>query len=516
MKAVVIGSGLAGLTAAAYLVHDGHDVTVYEQSGDVGGVTGGFSKDGFSWDMGQLILEGFGPGEQAAKVLDELGLRTGLKLTRQDRVYSFPDFVIEPPETYEGPWWRQEFFARLFPGERRGLKRYYRYYRRFMEIVTRARTAETSTGLTSILATAGMYLKLLPLLPRAKWNAKRMTDAFFTSEKLKAAFISILADFTVKPSDFPGLGIAAVNPEAAFDRRVPLKTSRHGKQASYHFIDGGCRALTDQLVEKITAGGGRIETGALVSRIVADGSLATGVELADGRSDPADLIIASGGAREVFYDLVGEDKLPQEFSQTLADISLMESIFMIHLAVDFDPRPWQSAGVCYYYLTYDIETSVEKLLGGIYHGGHDGFMICIPSYFSPAMAPEGSHAVTIYTVAPDTLKDGTWESKKDQYTAQLLDLAEEKIPGLRANTRFMEVFTPEDFRRLTNLKHHAFGGCAPVMGKNGAPHVTPFDNLWFVGAQSESGAGMNNVIEGVWRTIRNIRKGATRRSTPST
>jgi phytoene dehydrogenase-like protein len=403
-------------------------------------------------------------------------------------------------------------FARLFPEERHGLRRYYRYYRRFMEIVSLAQRAEISTGFHSFAARAGMYLKLLPLLPKAKWNAERMTDSFFTSEKLKAAFISILAGFTVRPSEFHGLGIAAVNPEAAFDRRVPLQTSRRGKQASYSFIEGGCRALTDRLVEKIRAGGGRVETGTLVAKIVTETPpateerRATGVELADGRIVPADMIIASGGAKETFFDLVGTDKLPQEFAQAINDMSLIESIFVIHLAVDFDLSEWQSAGVCYYYLTYDIESSIEKLLQGLYHGGSDGFLVCIPSYFSQDMAPPGSHAVTIYTVAPDTLKDGSWEEQKEKYATDLLDLAEEKIPGLRANTRFMKIFTPADFRQLTNLKHHAFGGCAPVMDKKGAPHETPFDNLWFVGAQSESGAGMNSVMEGVWRTVREIRK----------
>ena len=30
-KTIIIGSGMAGLTAAAYLVRAGHQVTVYEQ-----------------------------------------------------------------------------------------------------------------------------------------------------------------------------------------------------------------------------------------------------------------------------------------------------------------------------------------------------------------------------------------------------------------------------------------------------------------------------------------------------
>lgn len=46
----------------------------------------------------------------------------------------------------------------------------------------------------------------------------------------------------------------------------------------------------------------------------------------------------------------------------------------------------------------------------------------------------------------------------------------------------------------------------PVMGKKGLPHKTPFRGLWFIGAQSESGAGMKNVIEGVWRTITMMEK----------
>ena len=62
MEAIIIGSGISGLTAGALLARNGVHVRVLEQYGETGGVTAGMEKDGFRWDMGQLVLEGFGPG----------------------------------------------------------------------------------------------------------------------------------------------------------------------------------------------------------------------------------------------------------------------------------------------------------------------------------------------------------------------------------------------------------------------------------------------------------------------
>ena len=56
MRAIVIGSGMSGLTAGAYLAQAGHGVTVYEQFSEPGGVTATLKRDGFGWDLGPLIL----------------------------------------------------------------------------------------------------------------------------------------------------------------------------------------------------------------------------------------------------------------------------------------------------------------------------------------------------------------------------------------------------------------------------------------------------------------------------
>ncbi len=51
-KIIVIGSGFAGLSAAAYLAKQGHTVTLLEKNNQVGGRCRSWEKDGFKFDMG--------------------------------------------------------------------------------------------------------------------------------------------------------------------------------------------------------------------------------------------------------------------------------------------------------------------------------------------------------------------------------------------------------------------------------------------------------------------------------
>lgn len=51
-KMVIIGSGFSSLAAACYLSKAGHEVTVYEKNGTVGGRARQLKRDGFTFDMG--------------------------------------------------------------------------------------------------------------------------------------------------------------------------------------------------------------------------------------------------------------------------------------------------------------------------------------------------------------------------------------------------------------------------------------------------------------------------------
>ncbi|HSJ56806.1 MAG TPA: hypothetical protein VLC95_06480, partial [Anaerolineae bacterium] len=214
--------------------------------------------------------------------------------------------------------------------------------------------------------------------------------------------------------------------------------------------------------------------------------------------------VASGGAKETFQRLVGAEHLPPDFVGQVGSIPLMDSVFMVHLGVDFDPRP-HVHGVCtYYYGTYDLERAIAEGRSGIYHEGRDGFVVHVPSLHSPEMAPPGHHAMTVYTIAPDTLAEGTWAERKEEYADKLIGYAEAHIPGLSRHVRVAEVVAPDDWRARTHLDHHAFGGIAPVMGSWRVPHRTPVDRLWFIGQQSESGGGVNAVMSTAYKAAKRI------------
>ena len=506
MKVSIIGSGLSGLTAGALLAQAGHEVAIFEQYHQVGGVTALFERNGFRWDLGQLLVEGFGPGEPVGQILAELGIADKIRLVPGDRGYVFPDFEIKKPAEFGGIKWRIQRLKELFPDEAKGLDRYWEDYVRFTRLMTAGRRMDQSGGLQKLGLQAGLVGNLLPFWMRLNWSADRLMNSYFKSEKLKCVFTSILADFFTPPSQFQGLGVFQINGEGTFDCRMPAEIEKGSVQLMQYHIQGGANTLVQALASKIRAGDGKIFTNCSIKRILVSEGRVKAVEDRDGNRFPAEVVIASGGARETFFKLVGEEFLSLDFSRKVHELPLMESVFMVHLGVDFDPSPYLHGPVTYFYGTYEVEKAIQRARQGVYHEGKDGFVVHVPSLVSPEMAPAGQHAMTIYTICPDRLGEGTWESRRKELADRLVECAEQRIPGLSQHIKVRVILTPADFRERTLLDHHAFGGLAPLQNTSRVPHQTPIQGLWFVGAQSESGGGVNAVIPGAYKTAKRILK----------
>jgi phytoene dehydrogenase-like protein len=507
MKVVIIGSGMSGLTSGAYLAKAGHAVTVFEQFPAPGGVTATVTQAGFGWDIGPLLLEGFASGDKGRKILEELGVSEQVPSVHEDRGLSMPEFALWRPQEYEGPYWRREHLKQLFPTEGAALDRYYRFYDRMIELMSLARRAETTRGLSALWLKLRMWIAFQGVRDKMNWNGGQLMDHYFESPVLKTFFLGIVADFVTAPSEFPALGVPSIHLETAFDKRIPTYPGTRSAQTAYTYILGGCQSLVEAVMDVILSNGGKVLTSTAVKRIVIENGRAMGVELADGHIEPADRVLASGGMKEVFFDLVGRENIPAELVSQIESNRLMESVLMVQLGIDFDPTPYQPAALCYYYKTQDLEGAVRRLRTGLYHEGRDGFLIYVPSLHSPALAPAGKYAVTIYTVAPDTLAEGTWWDRKEELADKLVAEAEAHLPGLRQHTITRMILTPEDYRFRTHQKHHSFGGVPPVIGNKPPAHKTPIENLWFIGAQSESTGGVLNVMVGARKVAKRILTG---------
>ena len=507
MKIVIIGSGMAGLTAGATLAKAGHTVTVFEQFPTPDGVTATVTQDGFGWDIGPLLVEGFAPGDKGRMILEELGVSEQVPSVHEDRGLSMPEFALWKPKEYEGPYWRREHLKQIFPDESNALDRYYRFYDRMIALMSLGRRSETARGLLALWLKLRMLLAFQPVKKYVNWNGGQLMDHYFKSAVLKTFFLGIVADFVTAPSEFPALGVPSIHLETAFDKRIPTFPGARSAQSAYTYILGGCQSLVNAVMGVILKNGGRMLTGTSVRRIIIENGRATGVELSNGRIEHADRVLASGGMKELFFDLVGAGNVPAELVTQIESNRLMESVLMVQLGIDFDPTPFQPAALCYYYKTQDLEGAVRRLRTGNYHEGKEGFLIYVPSLHSPALAPAGKFAVTIYTVAPDTLAEGTWAMRKEELADKLVAEAEVHIPGLHQHTLTRLILTPEDFRLRTALKHHSFGGVPPVIGNKPPAHKTPIQDLWFIGAQSESGGGVLNVMTGANKVAKRILTG---------
>ena len=71
---IVIGGGIAGLTAAALLAHDGIGVTLLESHHQLGGCAGTFRRGPYTFDVGATQVAGLEPGGSHARLFEHLNI----------------------------------------------------------------------------------------------------------------------------------------------------------------------------------------------------------------------------------------------------------------------------------------------------------------------------------------------------------------------------------------------------------------------------------------------------------
>lgn len=497
MKITIIGAGLGGLTFGAFAAKEGHQVHIFDKNHAPGGVVALLEHEGYKFEQGPLLMGDMLPGESLYELLKELGIE--LKTERADRDIVMPDYDMIKPVEFGGKYWRREKLKALFPEDAEGIDEYYRVYDHVMHLRWLGRQRQTP-GIK--IRTA---LAMLKLNKYADMNADEFTKHFFKSEKICTLFTGIFADFCADPKEVQGLGVIFMNFETAFDMRIPVEEGQQ-YNGGYVYFTGGCQKLPEALADYILRHSGSITYGTVVEKVLIEDGSARGIRLADGTEVAADLVVGCGAGKDFFEKCVGLEHLGREYRQILSDYRPMEAVFMVHLGVDYDPMEYLRSPLTYCYGMYDLSAATEKLRNHIYHGGDDGYLIYVPSHHAPDFAPEGKHCVTLYTVCPDTLSEGSWEDVKEGYADRLVALAEKHLPGLSEHTVTRRIMTAIDYRKYTHMEKSSFGGVVPIWGQKNPPHDTGIKGLYFVGQQSENGGGVGAVMTGAKAAWEKARK----------
>jgi len=521
-KALVIGSGIGGISCAIRLQSLGFDTTILEKLDGPGGRAFVHRAEGFTFDMGPTVLtvphfieELFslerdkamlGKPDFPAEILDESnritdGVSGGPNTQRYVdirpimpfyRIYfddgTWFDYDCDPANT-------RAQIEKLAPEDVDGYDRFHAaakaiFDRGFLEL-----------GYT-YFGDIPTMLKVTPDL--IKLDAVRSLFSFikkyFKSDKMRQVF------------SFETLLIGG-NPQ-----KVPaIYAMIHFVEKTWgvHFAMGGTGQLVAGLVQKFEEMGGRVEYNAEVTKInvekLTGKPCATGITRGDGTVLDADIVVSNSDYANTYLKLVdakyrriNRDSLVKVRKQSMS----LVVIYFGFKADDNDPDLQHHniiLGPRYEELLTDIFD--RKILAEDFSQ-----YLHIPTLTDPSLAPPGHHAAYTLVPVPNSLSELNWSELCEPYTRKILTFLDERgyIPGLLDRLVYKRTITPDYFEGTLNAHLGNGFGVEPVLIQSAffRPHNRSEDvrNLYLVGQGTQPGGGTPSVMMSAKMTARVIAK----------
>ncbi|CAG0899454.1 unnamed protein product [Darwinula stevensoni] len=301
LDAIVIGSGIGGLSAAALLAKAGKKVLVLEQHDQAGGSCHTFIEKGYEFDIGIHYVGGFGETDFNRILFDQL-TDGQLEFVLTDPVYDVVKlrYHSEKKASYDICYPKDRWICNLkkqFPGEEEAIDKFVRYIRE-------ASKSKIALGVVKFLPLwlAKIVVKLGVIdwfIPYSKWASRSIQSVLeeLTDNKdLRAAFTYIFGDFGALPS------------EASFTLLALLH--QHFYRGSY-YPRGGASEVAFHIIPVIEKSGGKVLVRANVKEILLDesASRAIGVVVEKGSGSvnvTAPIVISSTSVKTTLTKLLPE------------------------------------------------------------------------------------------------------------------------------------------------------------------------------------------------------------------
>ena len=466
---VVVGAGLAGLSAALHLAGRGRAVTVVERSDVPGGRVGRLDVGGYRLDTGPTVLtmpdlidEAFAAvGESTADRLELESVDPAYRALFSDGsaldVHSDRDAMAAEVERLAGPQQAQ------------GYLRLRDWLTRLYQVEFDGFIASNFDSPLSLLTP--QLARLTALGGFRRWD--RVIKRFITDPRLHRIFT-----FQALYAGVPPQRALAVYAVIAYMDTV----------AGVYFPRGGMRALPDALAAAAADVGVEFRYGATVSGLDRRGDRVRAVDTDTGERIHADAVILTTELPDT-YRLIG--RTPRR----LLSLRPSPSAVVAHIGC----RSADGEMPHHHILFGDTwEQTFREIIDDGVVMSDPSLLVTRPTAGDPALAPPGRDLLYVLAPAPN-LSRGTvdWESVGGAYAESMVAAVADRLPALGVDTELLHVVNPADWAEQGMVAGtpfalaHTFGQTGPFRPAN---TVRGIENVVLAGSSTVPGVGVPTAL----------------------
>jgi all-trans-retinol 13,14-reductase len=435
--ALVIGSGMGGLTTAALLGDLGHRVCVLEQHYTAGGFTHSYERAGYEWDVGVHYIGEVGAPTRTRKLFDYLSsgnLEWAPMADEYDRFY-VGDKVFS---AVAGKQAFRDNLVRQFPDETQAIDRY-------LALLARSGEALSALGMGRGMP-RWMGAAISPWLAWKRRGAYRQTtwevlSQLTDNKDLIATLCGQWGDMGLPPKRSPFMAHAMI--------------ARHYLHGGYYPVGGSWR-IADTIIPKIQAGGGEVFTYARVEEILIEDGKVAGVRMQDGHCIDCGCVISSAGVLNTFNGLLPDDVAERSgYRRKLETVEPSLGHLGVYVGLQGTAGEIGLPRTNYWvYPSNDYDAAVDRFVDDP-EARFPVVYISFPSAKDPDYENRHPGTSTIEIVAPapyewfEKWRNETWGKRGEEYEAlkqrfgeRLMDELYDKVPQARGKVDYWEVSTP--------------------------------------------------------------------------
>ncbi len=486
--AIIIGSGLGGLTCAAAFARQGFKPLVLEQHYVPGGYATTFKRKDFVFDV-SLHSTTVGERNGIHNLIPGFPEITEVEFVPHPNLYRviYPDYDIRVPQKNLDGY--ITILTGYFPDEKEGITALFEDMKGVAGDINKISAARGNVDMSKFPIDFPYLYKSYT----KTWG--EMMDARIKNPKLKSVISTLWGYYGLPPSKLASIYYA-------------LPTIGYLQEGGYYPV-GKSQKISNALVKFIEGQGGMVKLKSGVEKILVKEQTAYGVKTTDGKEYQGKVVVSNANAYDTFHKMLDEGEYLKDYLTKMENFSVSFSSFQIFLGLknDLIGKLGIKDTEIFYEPGYDAEEGYKSALNADVE--NSGFGLTLYDNLYPGYSPEGKNTLNILVLQgydhwkkyeADYFKDEktAYRNEKERMADILINQVEKTLlPGLSNAIEVKEIGTPLTNVHYTRNYRGAIYGWDQTLdnsGINRLPHNTPIKNLYLAGAWTRPGHGYGGVI----------------------